>query len=829
MKPTELIVLLPCHSLEDFPTHHRGVAAEGLLAAWTALWHPAFIASAQKIPTWGRIDDPPAPSAGALIVVPTVAELDLSDDFKQRATEATALLISGVVSRDEIVARALSVAATDLPVVTDSSLVDDFFALGLAFLLTELLTRRMRYMSRIDETAFQEMVVAAATAASNADATAARERLTRAFEILMEAQAHFYPVDTNLLDFTFVAETTIGDELRDELDRGTAANVVASGEVIEQMAGHEPCSLAALRGAIEDSRASVIGGEFAEVELPLLQFESVLAVLRKGLETYDRHLSVVPRVFGRRRFGLTPALPQLLRGLGYQGDLHFTLDDGRFPEAERSKTSWEGAGYSSIDTIGRVPLDARDAGSILQLPEKLGESMDYDYVSMLSFVHWPGQVSVFYDDFRRVAKYAAVFGKFVTVDDFFSNTESAGQFSRFEADQYRSPYLSQAVRAVRWNYLSSHTRRDSLRRRRSAAEALRAWAALLLGEDDNAEDRSLASEIEIADLGEKITFDEIQNRLQTLKAGAEARLAQAISRETSSESRGCLVFNAASFSRQVLVPLAVAETPRVGGPVLAVEQHGGASRALIDVPALGFAWVGPSDGIKLAEVARKAKAPPSIAQGNTLANEYCEILISPETGSIQSVRDFTVRGNRLSQQLVLRLPEPPLPIEVDQAIAATGYDRRYTRMVAESVEVTDGGSLCGEITSRGRLIDGERTVAAFVQKTRLAAGSRLIEIDVELEPIDEPLADPWASYYACRWAWAENFSELRRSVHGMSYATDLHRFEAPEFVEVVATKARTAVFARRFAVSCPQRLADAGYAAGRARRSRAPISPGHRR
>ncbi len=679
------------------------------------------------------------------------------------------------------------------PAVAQSSLADDFFALGLAFLLTELLTRRMRYMSRIDETAFQEKVVAAATAASHNDTAGASETLTRAFEILMEARAHFYPVDTSLLDFTLVAETTIGDELREELGRGTATNVVASGQVIEQLASREPLSLEALRSAIAGGRASVIGGEFHEVELPLLALESVLSTLRNGLKAYDRHLSAVPRVFGRRRFGLTPALPQLLRGLGYRGALHFTLDDGRFPEAERSKTSWEGAGYSSIDTIGRVPLDARDAGSILQLPEKLGESMDYDYVSMLSFVHWPGQVSVFYDDFRRVAKYAPVFGKFVTVDDFFSNTESAGQFSRFEPDQYRSPYLAQAVRAARPNYLSSHSRRHALCRLRSTAEAFNTWAALLLGDESSGGDQSLPSEIEVADLGDDTTYDELQNCLQSVKGRAEVRVVQAIARGPSSESRGVTVFNATGFSRQVVLSLADAVTPPVGGPIVASEQYGDSSRALVEVPAFGFAWIGSSSENKPAQLSRRAKASPPIAQENTLANEYCEILINPETGGIQTVRDFTVRGNRLSQQLVMRLPERPLPIEVEQAIAATGYDRRYTRMVAESVEMTDGGSLRGEITSRGRLVDGERTVATFVQKTRLAAGSRLIEIEVELEPIDEPMADPWASYYACRWAWAEDFSELRRSVHGASYATDLQRFEAPDFVEIVATKAGTAI------------------------------------
>ncbi|HEY1068273.1 MAG TPA: hypothetical protein VGE52_19265, partial [Pirellulales bacterium] len=54
MKFEELIILLPCHSLEDFPLYHQGDEAEGLLAAWTALFHPAFLASAQTLPTWRR-------------------------------------------------------------------------------------------------------------------------------------------------------------------------------------------------------------------------------------------------------------------------------------------------------------------------------------------------------------------------------------------------------------------------------------------------------------------------------------------------------------------------------------------------------------------------------------------------------------------------------------------------------------------------------------------------------------------------------------------------------------------------------------------------------
>ena len=55
---SKLLVVLPCHSLEDFPIHHRGDEAADLLANWTALWHPAFIASCSAKPDWHQADNP---------------------------------------------------------------------------------------------------------------------------------------------------------------------------------------------------------------------------------------------------------------------------------------------------------------------------------------------------------------------------------------------------------------------------------------------------------------------------------------------------------------------------------------------------------------------------------------------------------------------------------------------------------------------------------------------------------------------------------------------------------------------------------------------------
>ena len=70
MKFTDLTVLLPCHSLEDFPVYHEGPVADQLLSAWCALWHPALVASAGAVPNWHRVDVPPETLAGRLITLP---------------------------------------------------------------------------------------------------------------------------------------------------------------------------------------------------------------------------------------------------------------------------------------------------------------------------------------------------------------------------------------------------------------------------------------------------------------------------------------------------------------------------------------------------------------------------------------------------------------------------------------------------------------------------------------------------------------------------------------------------------------------------------------
>ncbi len=551
-----------------------------------------------------------------------------------------------------------------------------------------------------------------------------------------------------------------------------------------------------LRAALETAnpRMSVCGGEWREVELPLLPLESILAGLQRGLAAYQQHLGRPPTVFARRRYGLTPVLPAILRGLGFRGAVHCTLDEGKFPQSDSTKTRWEGVDGAEIDAIGRVPLEAQQPGSFVQLAERIGHAMDHDHVATVCFAHWPGQTSPFYNDLRRITAIAPVFGKFVALDDYFAGTEQGGMYSRFTHDEYRAPYLAQAIAAKQDDPLSRWVRFYNSFSTATAAETLDSLASLLRGSIDADHIAEFAKNSEAKPIGPEFLANSATTEVDAARLkNAIARCASALPRGKGDAVPGAMLFNPLSFTRRVLVELPqLAELPATQAPVKAVEQIGGAARAIIEMPPLGFAWIGPS----ASEPGRNWSGEP-LASGQTLRNEHFEITIHPTTGGIQSLHDFRSRGNRLSQQLVFCGA-----VEVSSAAALTAApvapgektsgDEAASRMVADSIAVTDGGTLRGEITSRGQLLDAQgKRLAGFVQRVQLTLGGRVATVEIELDPVAMPAADPWKSYFAVRHAWADKTAELRRGVHLGSFVTRAKRFEAPEFVEVVANEERT--------------------------------------
>ena len=162
MKFTELTVLLPCHSLEDFPVYYEGAQADELLAAWCSLWHPALLASAASCPPGIASTCRPTTSRVGCCPSPPFCLDRLPAGYSTRVkNEGGWLVHSG--SRDAVVAGPGRARRRSTPEST-ADLAPDFLALGFCRLQIELLTRQMRYSTNIDETHFQNEAVAAAQA-----------------------------------------------------------------------------------------------------------------------------------------------------------------------------------------------------------------------------------------------------------------------------------------------------------------------------------------------------------------------------------------------------------------------------------------------------------------------------------------------------------------------------------------------------------------------------------------------------------------------------------------------------------------------------------------
>ena len=790
----ELVVLLPCHSLEDFPVHHEGEEAEGLLAAWSALWHPGLIAACDRIPLWFRADAPPENPRPRLIVVPAVSDSLLLPGWPTRAKTEGAKLVRKLAKRAEIVAACLESLEPEPQAkarAVPADLVDDFLALGTGYLLVELLTRQMRYMSNLDETRFQTEAQDGARAAVENRHDDARQHLKNAFECLYEARERFYPVDNYLVDLTLIADTTLGPSLRTELFGDVPINLLFTGALLERLAEKEPESLTALRNAIDRRTACVVGGDYDERETPLLPAETVLAELRRGTAAFERLLELRPTAFARRRQGLTPLLPQLLARQGYEGALGFTLDDGTFPTSDQCKTRWEGLSIDAVDCLGRIPLDAAKPDSFLDLPRKVGEAMDRDYVATTVFAHWPAAVSPFYDDLRRMSAYVPILGKFITLADYFDHTERPGQVSKFTPDRYRTTYLRQAIvrntpNPITW-VADGHRRRGHA----AALAALTTMSDVVRLRTASTDAQELVAAADQA-LTPATTADEaaaLSSRLQTALAEAAGRAAQAVAGRGSAQE-GLLVINThLGAQREVVDVSALAHAPEIGGAVVAAQESSAGKFAVVDVPGMGFAWLAagaapPPAPEKAAGFFRARKAPQSIVhEDSILRNELLEVHVSPKTGGLQGVYGTSLRDRRLSQQVAFRLPQPRP--KVGEAWRDPAPAPIYTSMVCDRIETTLAGPAVGEITTHGRLVDADdRPLARFTQRVRVAEGSPVVTLEIELEIDEQPRAEAWASYYACRFAWADETTALGRGVFLMHQPTTAKRPESPYYIEL---------------------------------------------
>lgn len=805
MPYSDLIVLIPSHSLEDFPSDLPEGEAASLLNSFVVLWHPALLADAGVLPRWHRADDPPEVCEKRLIMLPTKCNATVPAGWVERARREGAVVVADISDREPMLAAAL--APLEREVTVDPDLAADFLALGFCYLQIELLTRHMRHYSNLDEVHLQREALAAAQAALAGDESTARTHLRICFEVLTEAREKFYPVDCYLIDLCLLIPRLADAHLAKTLLHMKPLSVLVTGQDLEEIARESPASVDALREAWERGTAALVGGEYREAPTPVLPLESVLWQFFAGRQAFRRVLGREPDVWGRRRYGLFPQLPQLLQKFGYQGALHLAMDDGLYPDHEYSKTRWEGTNGSVIDAVSRIPLAAEAANSFLRFPTRMAESMDHDHVAAVLFARWPEVKAPWFDDLRRMHNYSAVLGRWVTLEDFFQHTETPGRMSGYDVNDYLSPFLVHGVAYQEADPIGRFV--DHYRRRATfdAAAWCHAMRSLLVGKPiaDAAVveiERTLevaepsaanpaAPEAGATEAGVAETErPSAETRLVEFADQAAGQLAEAVLAGSGNEP-GYLLLNPLPFGRKVSVELPKLETPpSAEGPVQFVQWDASRKAVTAEIPGCGFVWLPLA-----AAPGGKSPKPPAVpmAEPNVLRNEFFEVYLNSETGGVGKLKAYGRTPNRLSHQLAFRFPrERKLPGQEDQF---GDVKSAYSQMRMTRSDVTCAGPSLGEIVNSGEIVDqvAGKVLANYKQTFRVWRGRPFLEIRIELDIAQMPDGDPWSNYYAARFAWNDSAASLTRSVLQGAQGIKEERFESPHYFEIATESQRTTI------------------------------------
>jgi alpha-mannosidase len=497
---------------------------------------------------------------------------------------------------------------------------------------------------------------------------------------------------------------------------------------------------------------------------------------------FQELLDCQPEIFVRRRFGLTTSTPGLLKQAGFTGAIHATLDDGQFPQSPNTVMRWTGNDEASLLALGIPPLDASDAGALLRLGLGIGEQIDSSHTATVVFAHWPGRVCDSFNDLLRIAKWAPLLGEFTRLNEYFDSAYDPGFPEDFTADQYRDPFLQQAVAAQAKNPISRFV--DYWRCHYQLAGCTAMLAQCVSAGDvarvpPGGGQPAAASKLR-EDLWSRVS--ELSKRLDAVVDAANAEVWDAINDEISRLENSVAnqiatavgtgyFFNPTNHKQRIRH-----STPSNGdlqikdtGPIVFADTGAGQTDWVIEVPGMGFASIEAQAGNpKQPDPFRR---DPPVLQDHVLRNEFFELHIDEQTGGIRSLQVYGGRNNLLSQQLAARLPQREQNEHSPDADSGGDAGKsnesrgprltktRYTTMVADEIETVASCRIHGSIISKGRLLDGDQTVARFTQTVSLSRGIPIAEVEIAIEPLIE-MSDSINHYFCNRMAWKDESSSV---------------------------------------------------------------------
>jgi hypothetical protein len=833
MNPRELILLSP-YRLPTQNTLYLGdddVAA--FLNGYSALWHPAALQGAGGPPRIGSPYDYEQPQPHHVYAVPTNPPLLLPDDWDQRVESAGAVAFRATPNRAETLANLRNAlrgsgagdagrgagsagrGAEDLPAPNTEPNASDpvrraqrpapcanwldleperyapFFGIGFGYLHVEGLFEAMSHENLLSTPELWHEVQQALTALSDSDQAAFRQPLQLAANRLLSAREVLYPVTIHVVDLCLLQGNFQDMPWPAAFDKGLPFSLVACASLLERLQREQPERFAALRERVSGEVVEVCGGTYLEREDALLPLESQLWNLIKGLAVHEHLLGQPVRVHARQRFGFHPQTPLLLQHLGVSRTLLLSFDESVLPAHRATVVNWPSQDGKQVEAFARTPHPGESAQTYFHLTYHLHRTIMQDQAATVPLLHRAKAAAPWYEDWLELSRFAPVLGRWTTLSGYLNEVLSGEYTSAAEADEFHDDYLVERTPAAGgeadlggapamtpapppgpWKTdqpISGFAIQLRARRRLDTAWAMLALYRGLGGRPDSDLESFLARLGQLEEHLETQVPIPVEDLVAAQQEAAQTLAQRLVAR--GANQPGYLVLNPCSYKRRVVLELPdLKYLLPLNDPVKACQVDGSLGRVVLEVPALGFAWV-PRHGVPgTAAPARRMR----LADEKMVRNEFFEAEIDTATGGLKTIRDHRTRANRLGQQLV--------------------YNPGST-MRATQVQVTSTGPALGEIVTEGVLLDAQgQELATFRQRFQAWLGRPMLDLRLEIQPRQGPRGYPWHAYYGARFAWRDERALLLRGVNGIGYVTSHTRPETPDFLELRLGQQNTVLF-----------------------------------
>lgn len=597
-----------------------------------------------------------------------------------------------------------------------------------------------------------------------------RDPLRTAAEKLQAAREVLYPVTIHLLDICVLDDKHLDQRWPAALELGCPLNVVAAAALVEQLAQRSPDQLAALKDAVAGERAEVCGGCYLEREDPFLPIDSQLWNLQKGLAVTRELIGAEVRVFARRRFGFHPQLPLFLSTNGLTKALFLTFDESAgVPTYSSCVVAWPSPDGKQVDAFVRAPHPAHEPQTFFNLGHYWFKTTREDHTATLGLVHMGQPDASWYRDLMELDRLAPVLGHWTIFSKYLGEVSPGEYPSSLAADDFHSDLLSERVTARKPDPVSAFPRH--LRDRRRLDQC---WTLAALHKSLSAGQTLPGITDEIAAWEDRLEKEPgaPSTGLEQTEQKIAVALADRLQARAQANQPGYMILNPCAFARRVALELEGGARPLpIEGPVKACQLDGGKLKVVLEVPALGFAWI-PREGPPGTQPmpSRLRLADPA---SHTLRNEFFEVEVDPVTGGLKAIRDHKTRVNRLGQRLVFN---------------------PGSRMVAKEIKATSTGPALGEMSSEGVLLgEQDQVLANYRQRLRVWLARPLLEMHIEIQPQQAPAGYPWHAYFGSRFAWRDERAALLRGVNGASYLTTHPRPQTPDYLELRLARQSTVI------------------------------------